>query len=83
MNVKRILTDAVMTVSTRRGLITALVQVDMSSSVTRRLALVRYFLHTHTINPVAISNYIIIYDVDLLLHTFIHMQCPSEVYCSR
>ena len=55
MNVKRMLTDAVMAVSTRRGLTTALVQVDMNSLVTTRLALVRYFPHTH--NPVAISNY--------------------------
>jgi hypothetical protein len=39
MNVKRMLTDAVMTVSTRRGLTTALVQVDMNSLVTTRLAL--------------------------------------------
>ena len=48
MNVKRILTNAVMSVSTRRGLTTALVQVDMNFLVTTKLALVRYFPHTHT-----------------------------------
>ena len=48
MSVKRILTDAVMAVSTRRGLTTALVQVDMNFLATTRLALVRYFPHTHT-----------------------------------
>ena len=77
MNVKRMLTDAVMTVSTRRGLTTALVQVDMNSLVTTRLALVRYFLHTHahTHNPVAISNY----DMDLIAYdTFIHTQAHKH-----
>jgi hypothetical protein len=34
-----------MTVSTRRGLTTALVQVDTSSSVTKRLALLFATLH--------------------------------------
>ena len=49
MNVKRILMNAVMAVSIRRGLTTALVQVDMNFLATTRLALVKYFTHTH--NP--------------------------------
>ena len=53
-NVQRILTAAVMIVSTRMDLTTALVQMDLCSLVTIRLALVRYF---HTYNPVAISNH--------------------------